>query len=196
MMYRAFRLLPVISLVLLTKALPQPHSNANSAPVASMQRKLDQVESNAARTNPDTAPTEFTENEVNSYLASDQIKLPAGVKSVKLQGQPGVITGNSQIDFEQIKAGKASYNPLLSVFTGVHEVVVIAHAYGKAGQGFVHVDSVALDGIEIPRFALQLFVEKYLQPKYPDVGLDSRFKLPDRVDNATVGVHKLTVVQK
>ena len=60
----------------------------------------------------------------------------------------------------------------------------------------VSVDSVSLDGIEIPRFVLQLFVEKYLQPKYPNIGLDSRFALPDRIDTAIVGLHKLTITQK
>ena len=87
-------------------------------------------------------------------------------------------------------------NPLLGVFTGVHEVVVSAHAHGVGGQGFVQVDSVTLDGIEIPRFILQLFVEKYVQPKYPEIGLNSRFALPDRIDWATVGRQELTVGQK
>jgi hypothetical protein len=59
MMYRAFRLLPVISIILVTKALPEPHSSANSARVASMERKLDHIESNAALAKPDTTPTEF-----------------------------------------------------------------------------------------------------------------------------------------
>jgi hypothetical protein len=194
---RILPLLVLISMIGLARVTPpQAHSTAHAAQVASMQRKLDHIESNAALPKPDSAPTEFTEAEVNAYLASEKIRLPAGVKSVNLQGQPGIVTGNSQIDFDQIKAGKSSYNPLLSIFTGVHQVVVTAHASGRAGQGLVHVDSVALDGVEIPRFALQLFVDKYLQPKYPEVGLDSRFRLPDRIDNATVGVHKLSVVQK
>ena len=72
----------------------------------------------------------------------------------------------------------------------------MAHAHGSGGTGFVHVDSVSLDNVEIPRFALQLFVEKFLQPQYPDIGLDSRFQLPDRIQSATLGEHKLTVVQK
>ncbi len=33
-------------------------------------------------------------------------------------------------------------------------------------------------------FVLELFVEKYLKPKYPDIGIDSRFALPARVDSA------------
>ena len=60
----------------------------------------------------------------------------------------------------------------------------------------VHVDSVSLDGVEIPQFVLELFVEKYLKPKYPNIGIDSRFALPAHVDSATVGLHKVTVIQK
>ena len=54
----------------------------------------------------------------------------------------------------------------------------------------------SLDGVEIPQFALELFVEKFLTPKYPQIGMDSQFTLPDRIDTAIVGLHKLTVTQK
>ena len=100
------------------------------------------------------------------------------------------------MDFDRIREGAHSSNPLLAIFSGIHDVVVVAHAYGANRQGYMHVDSVSLDGVEVPRFVLQTFVEKYLQPKYPELGLDSRFALPDRVDTATVGMHKLTVTQK
>ena len=63
-------------------------------------------------------------------------------------------------------------------------MVVTAHARGEHGQGFVQVDSVSIDGVEVPRFVLELFVEKYLAPKYPNIGIDSRFALPARVDTA------------
>jgi hypothetical protein len=85
---------------------------------------------------------------------------------------------------------------LLSVFNGIHNVVVVAQAYGAGGQGMVHVESVSLDDVEIPRFVLQMFVDKYLKPKYPNIGLDSRFVLPDRLDTASVGLHSLSVTQK
>jgi hypothetical protein len=39
-------------------------------------------------------------------------------------------------------------------------------------------------------------VEKYLKPKYPDIGMDSRFALPARVDSAVVGLHKVTLTQQ
>jgi hypothetical protein len=190
-------LLTSLLIVTFTEAkLPQSKVSANSAAVATMERKLQRVEANSAAAHPDQTPTEFTEEEVNSYLASGKVQLPSGVQSVKFQGEPGVITANTRVDFDQLKAGRNSSNPLLGMFSGVHDVIVQAHAHGSGGQGIVNVDSVSLDGVEIPRFVLQLFVEKYLQPKYPNIGLDSRFALPDRIDTATVGRHRLTITQK
>jgi len=186
----------LLTLTLSEAAAAQNKPLQNSAAVASMDRKLQRIEANGASAHPDQTPTEFTEEEVNSYLASGRVQLPSGVQSVKFQGEPGIITANTRVDFDQLKTGKRSSNPLLSMFSGVHDVIVQAHAHGSGGQGIVNVDSVSLDGVEIPRFVLQLFVEKYLQPKYPNIGLDSHFALPDRIDTATVGRHKLTVTQK
>jgi hypothetical protein len=185
----------VFSLASFVPLGPLAQSSTNSA-AASMQHKLDHVQRNGSRAQPEPSPTEFTETEVNAYFASGNIQLPAGVRSVTFQGQPGVVTGTARVDFDQIKAGRSPYNPLLSMFSGVHDVLVVAHAYGKNGEGFVHVDSVSLDDVQIPRFALQLFVEKYLRPKYPNIGMDSRFALPARVETATVGLHRLAVMQK
>jgi hypothetical protein len=161
-----------------------------------MEAKLHYVETNARAVRPDPRPTVFSEREVNSYLASDRVKLPAGVESVELAGAPQVITGKSKVDFDRVRQGAHSSNPLLSIFSGVHDVLVVAHAYGAQGKGYVHVDSVSLDGVEVPRFVLQLFLEHFLQPRYPELGLDSEFRLPDRVDAARVGMHQLSVIQK
>jgi hypothetical protein len=177
-------------------SLSQTRSAPNPGQLASAERKLQHLQSNGAQARPDPSPTEFTEQEINAYFASGNVQLPTGVRSVAFQAQPGVVIGTSQVDFDQLKAGKTSYNPLLSVFSGLHDVVVTAQAYGAGGQGLVHVDSVSLDGVVVPRFVLELFVEKYLKPKYPNVGLDSRFALPARVDAATIGLHKVTVTQK
>jgi hypothetical protein len=190
-------LLAITSTFLLTaNSLSQNRASSNPAPVASFEKKLQHIQSNADRTPPDSTPTEFSEQEINAYFASGDIALPAGVQSVAFQEQPGIVVGTSRIDFDQLKTGKNSYNPLLSVFSGVHDVVATAHAYGAKREGFVHVDSVSIDGVEVPQFVLELFVQKYLKPKYPNVGIDSRFALPARVDAATIGLHKVTVTQQ
>lgn len=168
----------------------------NSAAVASMEKKLQYVQKNATLTPPDPKPTVFSEQETNAYLASGQVKLPQGVQSVQLQGQPDVITGTARVDFDQIKAGAKNSNPLLSIFSGVHDMTVVAHARGMNHKGQVQVDSASLDGVEIPRFALELFVEKYVTPKYPGVGMNSQFDLPAKIETATVGQNQLTIIQK
>jgi len=189
-------LLITVSSFLMQDSFSQTRSVPDSRQVASAERKLQHLQNNGEQAHPDPTPTELTEQEINAYFASGNARLPAGVRSVTFQAQPGVVTATSQVDFDQLKAGRNSYNPLLSVFSGLHDVIVTAHAYGAGGQGLVHVDSVSLDGVEVPRFVLELFVEKYLKPKYPAIGMDSRFPLPARVDTATIGQHKLTVTQK
>jgi hypothetical protein len=174
----------------------QTKSRSNATQVASAESKLQHLQENGAQAKPDPSPTELAEQEINAYFASGNVELPAGVQSVTLQEQLGVVVGTSRVDFDQVKTGKNSYNPLLSVFSGLHDVVVTAHARGEHGQGFVQVDSVSIDGVEVPRFVLELFVEKYLAPKYPNIGIDSRFALPARVDTAVVGLHKVTLTQK
>lgn len=183
--------------VLLWISLLQASSKpAHVSPATSMSQKLAHVEANGRLAHPNQEPTIFTEQEVNAYLASDAVKLPPGVQSVKLAGEPGVISGTAQVNFDKVREGVHSSNPLLSIFSGVHEVQVATHAYGERGTGYVHVDSVSLDGVEVPHFVLELFVEKYLTARYPEIGLDSKFKLADRIDSATVGEHQLTVTQK
>ena len=197
---RPFLALLLTSIIIFTLSeapIAQVNPSSKSSPaVSSMERKLQHVQSNATLAHPDQTPTEFTEQEINAYFASGTIKLPAGVQSVIFQGQPEVVTATSRVDFDQLKAGRRSSNPLLSMFSGIHDVVVSAHVRAAGGRGCVNVDTVSLDGVEIPRFALEMFVEKYLQPKYPGVGLDSNFVLPDRIDTAKVGLHKLSITQK
>lgn len=176
-------------------ALAAP-SGKTKTTTPSFQQKIAHIEANGRAAHRDPTPTVLTDDEVNAYLASGEVKMPAGVQSVHLRGEDGQITGTARVDFDQVRAGVHSSNPLLSLFSGVHDVEVATHAYGEGGLGYIHVDSVSLDGVEVPRFVLQLFIEKYLTTRYPEIGLDSKFKLPDRIDSAQVGEHKVTVIQK
>jgi hypothetical protein len=186
-----------------TIAQPTQSSRASSPPSGaghrladSMQNKLDHIQQNARQEHPDQTPTVMTEDEVNDYIASGHIVLPQGVKKLKMEGRTGVVTAFLNVDFDEIRAGQKSANPLLSVFSGRHDVRVEADASGSGGQGKVSVREVSIDGISVPRMALEYFVNKYITPKYPNVGMDSHFRMPDKVDVANVGYHKLTVTQK
>lgn len=173
----------------------QPASSGHRL-AQSMQLKLNRIEQNSQRSNPDQTPTVLTEDEVNDYFAAGNVKLPQGVKKVTFQGRTGVVTAFLLVDFDEIKQGQHTSNPLLSMFSGTHNVAVEGDAAASGGQGKVHVRSVTIDAIEVPRMALEYFVSKYITPKYPNMGLDSTFQLPDKIDTAKVGYHKVTITQK
>jgi hypothetical protein len=175
---------------------PSAQSSGSHRLADSAEAKFMHIQQNGEKPRPDPAPTVFTEEEINDYLASGRVELPQGVKKVRLQGRSGQVTGFLTVDFDQIKQNQRSSNMLLSLFSGTHDVTVETDAAGFAGEGKVHVRTVSLDGTEVPRMALEYFAEKYITPKYPNIGLDSQFKLPNRIDMATVGYHKISIVQK
>jgi hypothetical protein len=200
-----FTLLLLASIVFIAQQRPAasasnpPSSQSSSSGhrlAQSMQAKFDHIQQNGESANPDQTPTVITEEEANDYIASGRIQLPKGVKKLRLEGRTGVVTAFLNVDFDEIRAGQSSSNPLLSVFNGQHDVRVETDAAGSGHEGRVHVREVTIDGYSVPRIALEYFVSKYITPKYPNIGLDSNFNLPDKIDTATVGYHKLTITQK
>ena len=197
---------PILAAVLVcipVIATPQSASTPKPAPqkklspaAARMQQKLDHLDQNAKANPVDTRPTQLNEDEVNAWVAEGMLKMPKGVKKAVFHAQSGTIQCDANVDFDEITAGKHSFNPLLMIFSGTHDISVVGAADAQAGTGHVHIQSASLDGIDIPRTVLELFVNRYLKPKYPNVGLDSDFKMPDRIDTATVGNHYVVLTQK
>jgi hypothetical protein len=188
--------LRTIAIFLLASICAGPQSSPQHRLAEYFQRKLNHIQENAKLAHPDQKPTVMTEEEINDYIASGQVKLPRGLQRVAFQGQSGVVTALASIDFDEIRAGQHSSNPLFAIFSGTRNVRVEAEASGAEGRGRVHVRSVTLDGAEVPPIALEFLLGKYITPKYPHVGMDSDFPLPGGIDVATIGYHKLTVTQK
>lgn len=166
------------------------------AAAASAEAKLGHIEANGSSQHPDQTPTVLTEREINAYMSSGKVKLPKGVTRLRFSGSAGIVTASALVDFDKVTEGKNSSNLLMSLFSGTHQVEVVSHAQGSGGQGRVHIDSASIDGISVPRVALEYFATKYIKPRHPELGLDSRFALPDRIDTASVGDHALTITQK
>jgi hypothetical protein len=191
-----------IAVLLITFANAQQRPPASStqamynAAASSAEAKFRHIEENARRNPPDQRPTVLTEREINAYLASGRVQLPTGVRAVRFTGQNGVANTTARVDFDAITAHSRSSNPLLSLFSGMHDVHAVAHASGSGRQGRVHIDSIDIDGVNVPRMALQFFLDRYVRPKHPEVGMDSVFALPERIDTATIGDHQLILTQK
>jgi len=174
----------------------QPLQNNHSAEYRAMQHKLAWLKQNAAKAHPDPRPTELTEPEVNAYFNEGGVKLPKGVSHLKLTSQAAVIDAHAQVDFEAIMQGRGSTNPLYAMFSGKHDVEVVAKASGTNGTGSIQVQSIQLDGAEAPRWTLEFFVQHYITPKYPNVGMTTTFNLPLRIESAVVDTGRVRLVQR
>jgi hypothetical protein len=174
----------------------RPGVEHHTAEFRSMQQKIEYLRQNAARPAPDPRPTELSEAEVNAYFNEGGVELPKGVSRVRLSSQPAVIDGRAQIDFDALTEGRRLMNPLLSLFSGTHQVRVAAQAVGEAGSGSIRVQSVYLDGMEVPQMALEFFARYYLTPKYPNVGVNTTFRLPLRIASAIVEAGRVRLVQR
>ncbi len=158
--------------------------------------RLHHIQQNGISATPDPAPTVLPDDEGNACFAAGRVKLPASVQQLRYATTPGSVNAVARIDFDVLTQNSTSNNPLLSLFSGVHDVRVIADASAQNGAATVTAQSVEIDGIPVPRMALEYFVEKYLTPKFPNVGMTSHFKLPSRVDSAKVETGKVTVYQR
>lgn len=179
---------------LLAQAVAQ---HAPSPEFASAERKMDWIKQNGAAAHPSPEPTVLTSAEWNAYLTQGGVDLPEGISHPHILTQPGMARGEADIDFDRLTANRSRSNPLLQLFTGSHHVVVVAQVTANHGTGFVTVQSVQFDGLEIPRFALELFAAKFLRPKYgPAYRLDASFRLKDHIDSALAGSGQVTIIQR
>lgn len=195
-MNRAILLLFVTAFAIFA-ASQQTNTSKHFSPAAQrFQNKLDLLEHNA-RSNPvQRRSTTIDAGEVNAWFREGGYQLPQGVEKVVFHSQPDTIVADATVDFDAVKEGRHNLNPLLSIFSGVHEVQVTATASAQNGQGHVSIQSVAIDGVGVPHLALEMFVNKYLTPKYPNLGLDNDFQMPDKIDTATVGNDNVLLTQK
>ena len=167
-----------------------------TAAADAMQRKIDYIKSNADAPSVDRRPVTFLQTEINAYFEQRRLKMPDGVRSVRFVLRPGEVTAYTRVDFDEITKNASSRHPLLMIFSGTHDVEVVAEASGTGGVTRVNVKSVVLDGLPIPRSALEMFIEKWVNPKYPSVQLDGDYKLPARLDTVAIQDRQGVVTQK
>jgi hypothetical protein len=175
-----------------------PVNRSHSAAYQSAERKARFLQENARRPRPEPATTTLTMDELNAYVAEGGVDLPTGVERVRFRSVPAVVTAAARIDFDKLTASRRSSNPLMAMlFTGVHDVVIAAQATGSRGIGSVRVEFMSIDDVRVPRAAMQFLIDHYLKPRYgPNLGLDSTFRLPARIDTAVVGSNQVTVTQR
>lgn len=169
----------------------------HSAAFLSMDKKVEILQANAQRPPAQPQNTPITQDELNAYLAEGGVDLPKGVQEVKIDMKPAVVHTLATVDFDTISEGHTGNNPIFSaLFSGTHDVEAQAQASGANGTATIIVDWVKLDGVQVPRSALEYLIQHYVKPKYPNAGMTTTFPLPARIDMAVVNQGTVTLTQK
>ncbi len=163
----------------------------------SMDRKIAQIEANANQPQPKAVTTELLQQELNAYFREGGVPLAKGLSDPKFALAPGAVTATATVDFDQLAASQNGINPIFAaLFTGTHDLEVQANAFGRNGQGTVNVQSVKLDGMPVPRAALDYLIQRYVKPRYPSAGMTTTFALPDRIQTAEVQQGRVQLTQQ
>src|SRR6185436_5756615 len=156
-----------VSSAILTSVLVVSAARFSSPAAAadSFQQKVEHIEANAKQPEPDPKPTNFSQEEINAYFSERRLpKMPEGVKSVRFELAPENVTAYTRVDFDELRRERNTTNPLLALFSGQHDVVVVAHTEPTTpGHVRVRVESVEIDGISVPKMALELFLDRFVK---------------------------------
>lgn len=114
-------------------------------------------------------------------------RLPAGVSSLSLNAEPGVLTGSARVDFDQLRAhAQASW--LLNMLRGTHTVAARARVVsGQAPRATLTIEQVWLDGHEIPGLVLDTAIAAFVTAQHPDLGRTFSVPLPRHASSVSEG---------
>ena len=162
----------------------------------SAARKLDKVRE-AARQGHSFGSVRMSEAEANSYLQYQMLPyFPPGVSQARLKFSPARPQGSVQVDFEKLREAFGSpENPLLRyLLQGVHTLGVEGTLASSGGTARFQLQTVTLDGVTLPRAAVDFLIERYLKPSYPEAAIDRPFRLPFSIDTLSVEEGSIVLV--
>jgi len=156
--------------------------------------KLSAIEAGARR----GARISFSPSELNAWMREEaKVRVPHGVRNVRLDLTSGGATGYADIDFLKVRqaaTGQEAGWLLKNLFAGERPVVVKARFESQNGRARVEVDRVEISGIPIEGRTLDFVVENYVRPTFPDVKVNEWFGLRYGIDHFTIAQPGVTVV--
>jgi hypothetical protein len=167
----------------------------SAAAAQSAAEKLSRIQQ-AASSGGAGSQTAFSEEEVNSYLAYKmEPDYPAGLSKVQVNFVPGRILGTARVDFDKAMAARQPLGGMADyLFWGLHTLAVEGGFSAVDGVGRFDLESVALDGYTLPQKLVDLLIETFLKPRYPNLALDRPFLLPYSIDRVEVMRERVEVV--
>jgi hypothetical protein len=164
---------------------------AGTASAAGTRHKIHQIETESLRPG---ARITFTTDEINAY-AREQVATAVGdaIKQPRVEFASGQATGSAVVDFVKLQTqrGQPPGALLRWALRGEKPIKVRLRFRSGNGEGRVDVEEVELAGVPLTGRALDLVIDYYLRPRYPDIAIGEPFELRhkvERIDLTALGV--------
>ena len=160
---------------------------------ATMKEKVAGIVKFGQKPTPQGRQTAVTEDEVNSFLATNGFgELPPGITepSVSILGA-GRVSGRAVVDFAAFRKQRNPTGPFdpLSYLSGHLQVTVVGALKTSSGTGLFEVESGTVARIPVPKSLLEELL------KYLGTGLDASFALPAHIREIRLDRGQAVIVQ-
>jgi hypothetical protein len=153
----------------------------------STEQKIELIEKEQA---PSKSEIIFNQSELNAYIVRKLPEVaPQGVRNTKLELYQGKATGYAIIDFPKLRRhsqGDLSDWFLRKLIGGERPVTVVASLKSSGGMATVDVQSVEINGRTISGRSLDLLIDMFVLPLYPEAKIGEPFELNRKVDHIEV----------
>lgn len=131
----------------------------------------------------------FTPGEVNEYAAEEARKeVPEGLRSPKLVLGAGSVRGMAWIDFAKAQTSRGNPPGFLLAWLLRGERLVTVDVAVESGDGAARMDvqSVTIGDATLSGRALEMVIEYYVLPRFPDAAIGRPFQLRHNVKKIAV----------
>ena len=131
----------------------------------------------------------FTAGELNEYAAVEAKKeVPEGLRAPKLILGTGTLRGTAWIDFAKAQTSRGNPPGLLLAWLLRGERLVTVDVNVESGNGTARMDvqSVTVGNATLSGRALELVIEYYVLPRFPDAAIGRPFQLRHNVKKVAV----------
>lgn len=156
--------------------------SAQSPDTVRARQKAELIESDKA---PRGSVVSFTLAEVNAFAAEEaQREVGDAVKNPRVTLGASTVTGSATLDFVKLQTARGQVPGWLTrrLLEGERDVIARVHVQSGRGQAQIDIEEVRINGVAVPQSLLDLIIEYYLTPRYPDAKIGRPFELRHNVE--------------
>ena len=142
--------------------------------------------------------TQFSEAEVNSYLALElSAKYHPSLKSLQVRFKDPLLEGTATIDFDQLgMSAKGMFARLFAwLFSGTHKLNVRGRLRTVGGKGNFELDEAQFDSTTLPNFLVEEVITAVGRKQKPPFDPMKPSQLPWSIDHVDVRAGQIVVHQ-